>query len=90
MKPQPTRKSSPDLSKTRTGSDWVMIVLGIFLVTLFLVAGFFSYVPTDTGSTAKPRGPVKDPKTLRPESSTGELNMPFRIASGMAARPWNA
>ena len=80
MSVSPRRKASPDLSKTRTDSDWIMVVLGIFLVVLFLVAGYFSYVQTDAEPIAKPLGPVKDPKNIGPGSSIEELNLSFRIA----------
>ncbi len=80
MTVSPRRKASPDLSRTRTNSDWIMVVLGIFLVVLFLVAGYFSYVQTDAEHIAKPRGPVKDPKNIGPGSSIEELNLFFRIA----------
>ncbi|MBI5248953.1 MAG: hypothetical protein HY912_05610 [Desulfomonile tiedjei] len=83
MTTSPRRKASPALSKTRTGSDWIMIVLGIFLVVLFLVSGYSSYVQTDVGASPKPRGPVKDPKSITPESSIDERYTPFRVAGKM-------
>ncbi len=80
MSVPPRRKASPDLSKTRTNSDWIMVGLGIFLVVLFLVAGYYSYVQTDAEPIAKQRGPVKDPKNIGPGSSIEGLNLSFRIA----------
>ncbi len=74
------RKPSPELSKTRTNRDWIMIVLGIFLVLLFVVAGYFSYVPT---KPAKGRGPVKDPTTNGRGSSTNQPAVPFRMGGNV-------
>lgn len=66
---QSRAKRSPELSKTRTNSDWVMIILGIFLVLFFSVAGYFSFVETPSEVQPKARGPVRDPKAVGPEAS---------------------
>jgi hypothetical protein len=77
MATPPRRKASPELSRTRTSSDWIMIIFGVFLVMLFLAAGYFSYAPAEP---AKPRGPVKDPKNIGPGSSIDQQTMPFRMS----------
>jgi hypothetical protein len=80
MATPPRRKASPELSRTRTSRDWIMIIFGVFLVILFLAAGYFSYAPTEP---AKPRGPVKDPKNMGPGGSRDQQTMPFRISGNL-------
>jgi len=80
MATPPRRKASPELSRTRTSSDWIMIIFGVLLVILFATAGYFSYVPTEP---PKPRGPVKDPKNIGPGSSRERSAMPFRMSGNM-------
>lgn len=81
MATPPSRKASPELSRTRTSRDWIMIILGVVLVILFVAGGYFSYAPTEP---PKPRGPVKDPKNIGPGSSMDQSAMPFRVSGNVA------
>ncbi|MEW6111475.1 MAG: hypothetical protein AB1664_05035 [Thermodesulfobacteriota bacterium] len=47
---------------TRTARDLVMIGLGVFLIVLFVVAGYISLRGDRKALTPKNRGPVRDPK----------------------------
>jgi hypothetical protein len=73
---QSTAKRSPEPSKTRTNNDWIMIILGIFLVLFFSIAGYFSFIETPSEVQSKARGPVKDPKAVRPEASVQGKSVP--------------
>jgi hypothetical protein len=53
-----------------------MIILGIFLVLFFSIAGYFSFVEPPSELQPKARGPVKDPKAVRPEASVQGKSVP--------------
>lgn len=77
-----TNSKSPDPSKVRTNTDWVMIALGLFLVLLFLIGGYVSLNQTPKAPPTL-RGPVKDPKqSLAPTPGAIENKNPFRRAYG--------
>lgn len=73
---QSKAKTSPELSKTRTNSDWIMIILGICLVLFFSIAGYVSLTETSFELSPKAKGPVKDPKAIRPEASLQDKSVP--------------
>jgi len=59
-----SKSRSPERSTTRTNGDWVMILLGVFLIMLFLFAACLSYVDRGAGPSQRMRGPVKSPGSL--------------------------
>lgn len=64
MNPVVRGKRPPEPSKTRTDQDWIMIMLGVFLILVFLVGGYVSLIRTERSPGHKLKGPVKNPKGL--------------------------
>jgi flagellar basal body-associated protein FliL len=63
------------LSKTRTNSDWVMIVTGVTLILIFAAGCFFSVFSDKQVQTARKRGPVKKPEMS--QQSQGLFDAPL-------------
>lgn len=59
-------RTAPAPSVTRSNRDVLMIVLGVFLVVLFLAAGYLAFRERVPEPAKAPRGPVRNP--LSPES----------------------
>jgi hypothetical protein len=67
-----TRKASPTPRRTRTDRDWVMLSLGVLLIFIFLVIGYFSILPRGKGTSGVIRGPVKNPNAVELQSAPEE------------------
>jgi hypothetical protein len=67
-----TRKASPTPRRTRTDRDWVMLSLGVLLIFIFLVIGYFSVFPRSKGTSGVIRGPVKNPNAVELQSTPEE------------------
>jgi hypothetical protein len=63
-----TRRASPTPRRTRTERDWIMFSLGVLLIFIFLVIGYFSVFPHGKGTGGVIRGPVKDPNAVQLQS----------------------
>ena len=59
------RGASPTPRRTRTDRDWIMFSLGVLLIFIFLVIGYFSVWPRGKGTGGVIRGPVKNPVQLQ-------------------------
>ncbi len=66
------RRASPTPRRTRTDRDWIMFSLGVLLIFIFLVIGYFSVLPHSKGTGGVIRGPVKDPNAVQLQSIPGE------------------